>query len=170
VLTAEYVGAVIDMSLRAAAATLDKPLPSGVTKSPREWWAVVEEQLKRISFSTENQHLFEVSKPRNEGGGRDAHGSAKEGGVKSSGPAVVSPAKSVPHPTATEEVCFTALKHLYQLPPGAAACTSSQCSRLHPDKFKTVTASYVVGLLSAYKGDTSDLMRAVLGDTATFRG
>jgi hypothetical protein len=173
VLTAEYVGAVIDMSLRAAAATLDKALPPGETKTPREWWLVVTEQLGRISFSKENQDLFEVSKARL-GGKEQQQGLAKEapiaGGGKSGGPAVVSPAKPSTAHSGGEEVCFTALKHLYQLPANSPACASANCTRLHPDKFKHTTASHVVGLLSTVRGDTSDLMRAVLADTVSFRG
>jgi hypothetical protein len=58
VLSAAYVGAVIDKALQSLAAILDKPLPLGVRRTPRQWWGVIGDKLKALVFSRENEYLY----------------------------------------------------------------------------------------------------------------
>jgi hypothetical protein len=178
VLSAEYIGAVIDAALRSLAATLDKALPEGVTKSPRQWWAVIQLQMDSLVFSKENQELFELSK-RRVGGVRDKGGLA--GVVRDYAlpapkvtPVVVTPVKNVGATGGgkSDEVCFVALRSHFKTPSGAPMCEAgAACPRIHPDKYKAISASYVVGLLSQSRGDNVDIMQSVLAAPAgLFKG
>jgi hypothetical protein len=177
VLSAEYIGAVIDAALRSLAAVLDKALPEGVTKSPRQWWLVIQHQLDSLVFSKENQELFELSK-RRLGGVRDKGGLPgvvrdNAGGAPKIAPVIVTPVKNgaALGGGKSEEVCFFALRNYFKTPAGAPPCEAgAACLRMHPDKYKTVSASQVVGLLAQARGDYVDVMQSVLAATGVFKG
>jgi hypothetical protein len=169
-LSAEYVGAVIDQALRSLAAALDKALPPGTLRTPRQWWSIIQKRMDTLVFSKENQDLFELSKTRL-GVTKDRGGLNKDISPHKPGGSVVTPVKSSTGGTGGgEEVCFSALRHHFQSPPGAAPCDAgAACTRLHPDKYKTVTSAQVVTSLLKGKGDNLDLMRTVVAESQSFR-
>jgi hypothetical protein len=176
VLSAEYIAAVIDSALRSLAAQLDQALPEGETKTSRQWWQLIQQRLDTLVFSKENQELFELSKFRVGGFNRDrgVPGASRDvapGPPKSLVPAVVTPQKpAIGGGAVTDEVCFTALRHHLQAPTGALPCEAgASCGRLHPDKYKSISVSHVVGLLARSKGDYSDLMQKVVEESGNFR-
>jgi hypothetical protein len=167
VLSAEYVGAVIDMALRSLAATLDKPLPLTTKRTPRDWWRLITDRLQSLTFSRDNQDLFLHTQLRTPAVRTDKPGDKSTATIAAA--TVVTPAK--PLPTDDNAICFTALRHHYQLPPGAAACEKgSGCLRVHPDGYKSLPMAAVVAQLGNLRGgDVSEVVRTVQKDTGMFR-
>jgi hypothetical protein len=171
VLSAEYVGAVIDMALKSLAALLDKSLPLGVARTSRDWWGIIAHQLRSLVFSKENQDAYDILAAKRSNGGQrervqDVGGNHQP---KSAWTApAASPRAVVVAPT--DELCYAAARNHYNQPAGAPPCSSKGCSRIHPDRYKGFSAAAMVEQLRAAKGgDFGDLIAHIRGDVTSFR-
>jgi hypothetical protein len=161
ILTPEYVGEVINRALRSLAAELDAVLPPGVLRSPREWWEVIRAKFDGLVFSQENEMLFKRFERKDF---RATAGVAKS--------AVVTPPKPLAPVSAAEgtEICFAGIRHHFQTPVGAPACSKAGCPRIHADGYKKLSAEAVIVQLEALgRGDFKDTVKCIREVKGTFR-
>jgi hypothetical protein len=162
ILSADYIGEVINRALRSLAAELDAVLPGGVVRSSREWWAVIRAKLNSLVFSQENELMFKrfMSNERSQRGDKAV--------------AVVTPAKPVyavggSGSSKSSEICFAAMRHHYDAPAGSSKCGKPGCMRVHPEGYKKLSLEEVLSQVQMMsKGDPKELASKVKEDKASF--
>jgi hypothetical protein len=166
ILSADYVGEVINRALRSLAAELDAVLPGGLVRSPREWWAVIRIKLNGLVFSQENEQMFKRFMS-NERLVRQGAGDKVAAVVTPLKPAYTAGGGNV---ESGSEICFTAIRHHYDSPTGSAKCVKAGCVRVHPEGYKKVSAENVVSQLKLMsRGDSTELVAKVKEDKGSFR-
>jgi hypothetical protein len=172
IVSPEYVGAVINRKLGSLAAELDAALPVGQFRSPREWWKHIGVTLANVSFSRENEELYLWANKK--AGRQTSHQSEDRGTTRGLGPpAIVTPSKpagGLPTAAETEQLCYIALKHHYQLPVGSAACGRPDCVRIHPGAYKKWTIEQMVNAVQGSRLENAgEVISAVRADSKAFR-